>query len=235
MSNAFTRGELRDHTIITRYPTGFEPLDDNGKAMVGKLKVPLYGTKQAARLWNQLFTSVLLKDGWRQLEKDPCIFTRDADRYGIQFIGLYVDDIIHLCDSPDTDALLHTYFNKHFPTTSQGEATWILQMEIKRDRRNRVLSLNQSQKILSLLESTNMDTASPVKAPMVPQWKYGTKAATTDDDKIKYYRSTVGSLAHIASATRPDIAYTVNTLCRHFHNPNENCFAALTHLLNSST
>ena len=151
--------------------------------------------------------------------------------HGHEFIGLYVDDIIHVCASAAAHTSLHSYLNSAFPTTSQGTLTWILGMEIKRDYSTRTLSLTQTQKVITLLEDAGMRDAVPLSSPIPPQWKYGTSAPITDPERIFQYRSRVGALSHIAICTRPDLAFTVNALCRHLSNPNEKCFTALNHCL----
>ena len=65
---------------------------------------------------------------------------------------------------------------------------------------------------------------------MSPKWKYGDGPETHDESRIQDYRSQVGSLNYFATSTRPDIALAVGLLCRHLHNPNEQCFKALQHV-----
>ena len=45
------------------------------------------------------------------------------------------------------------------------------------------------------------------------------------------FQSKVGSISYLSQCTRPDIAFAVNKLCRHLHNPNKHCFRALNHLI----
>ena len=56
--------------------------------------------------------------------------------------------------------------------------------------------------------------------------------AMVDDPNLHTkFRSKVGSLSYFSQCTRPDIAFAVNKLCRHLHNPNPACFRALNHLI----
>ena len=231
VSNAFARAPVSEKLHVVQ-PTGYTRLDPKtGKPYVCRLNTGLYGTKQAARLWHQMFRNHLLADGWRQYETDSCIFSRYTHKYGHEYIGVYVDDIMHICKGNTAHAAFLKYCNTAFPTTSQGKLTWILGMEIKRDRATRTLTLNQSQAISSLLDDCNMRDARPLSSPMDSQWKYGTAPKITDDEKIREYRSRVGSLMHFQNCTRPDIALAVNKLCRHMHDPNSACFTALNHVL----
>jgi len=231
VSNAFARAQMDTDQVHVFQPTGYEKTAADGSKLVTKLKMSLYGTKQAARLWNIKFREHLLDAGWRQFESDTCIFTRTTDRNGIEYIGIYVDDIVHLCRDKHVHATFHAFCNEHFPTTTQGELTWILGMEVRRNRRTRTLTINQTQKILELLEHCDMLDAKPLTTPMEIQWKKGTGSPTVDPVRITEYRSKVASCSFIAGCTRPDIQLAVSKLSRHLSRPNEKCFTALTHLL----
>ena len=104
-------------------------------------------------------------------------------------------------------------------------------MEIKRDRTTRTLSINQTQATINFLDSCNMRDVNPLPTPMDSQWKYGDEPPVPNPDLHSEYRSKVGSLSYLAQCTRPDIAFAVNKLCRHLHNPNKHCFRALNHLI----
>jgi hypothetical protein len=104
-------------------------------------------------------------------------------------------------------------------------------MEIKRDRKNRSLSINQTQAIITLLEKHDMRHTKSVTSPMDSSWTYGSEAPETNPERITKYRSQVASILFFSNCTRPDLAYSVSMLSRHLHNPNENCFKALTHVM----
>jgi hypothetical protein len=158
VSNAFARSDV-DTPLYVSQPTGFVQTGPSGEPLVCKLNKGLYGTKQAARLWHLKLRSTLLDDGWAQFDADPGIYHRNHSRFGHQYLGVYVDDMAHACQSPEAQAALLAHCNAHFPTTSQGILTWMLGMEIKRDRANRTLSINQTQSILTLLDLDSRRTA----------------------------------------------------------------------------
>ena len=76
-----------------------------------------------------------------------------------------------------------------------------------------------------------MRDVKPLPTPMEPQWNYGDEPPVTDLKLHTEFRSKVGSLSYLSQCTRPDIAFAVNKLCRHLHNPNKHCFRALNHLI----
>jgi hypothetical protein len=94
ISNAFARADV-DEKLFVEMPHGYTKTDSSGHPMVCRLCKGLYGTKQAARLWHQTFRSRLLENGWRQFQSDSCIYMRRTPTFGIEYIGVYVDDVIH--------------------------------------------------------------------------------------------------------------------------------------------
>ena len=198
--------------------------------LVCKLKQALYGTKQAARLWHQKFREHLLAQGWKPYESDTCIFSRHTKANGHEFIGIYVDDIIHVCSNKAVHQKLHKYCNTAFPTTTQGPLHWVLGIHVTRDRASRTLCLHQTQATVAYLQEWDLLDLPPRNTPLSPTWKYGDLPPIVDPAQIKRYRSQVGSLNYFSQNTRPDIAYATGVLCRHLHNPNENSFIALKHL-----
>jgi hypothetical protein len=230
VQNAFARSRCQDR-LYTAQPTNYAKTGPNGEALVCKLIMGLYGTKQAARDWHQTLRRKLISDSWTQFESDPGIYYRSG-KHGPQYLGIYVDDIAHACSGPAAHDDFMVFCNSHFPTTTQGKLSWLLGMEIKRNFQKKTLSINQTQAILSFLEKNQMrEPATRIVSPMAPDWKYGSSPATTDENKIKEYRSKVASILFFSNVTRPDLAYPVSMLSRHLANPNEACFAALHRLM----
>ena len=176
------------------------------------------------------FRDHLISRGWKPYESDPCIFSRHTPQYGHEFVGIYVDDCIHLCSSAATHKDFLKTCNEDFPTTSQGPLHWILGIHITRNKSSRTLCLHQTQAIISYLDEHGLTELRPRDHPMPAGWKYGDEPVYTDPDLITQYRSQVGSLNFFSQATRPDISFAVSILCRHLSTPNAACFRALKHL-----
>ena len=77
-----------------------------------------YGTKQAARLWQQALIKHLLSMGFKQSPHDPCIF-RYVGKHGECLIGAYVDDILCACSSKGTFDWFSSQF-LHSETNPEG-------------------------------------------------------------------------------------------------------------------
>ena len=233
VSNAFARADV-DEDLFVDQPHGYEQKGPNGEHLVCKLKKGLYGTKQAARLWHHTFRRHLLADGWIPYESDPCLFSRRTERYGLEFLGTYVDDSLHLCQSKAAHDALIEYCTKAFPTNSSGELDWILNCKITRDRKNRALWIDQSLSAQEFLRKWDISPSNTSPStPMDPEWKYGDVdqfPPIKDESIITEYRSKVSSLSYLVQVTRPDLAFSVNSLARWMHAPNANCMSALSRL-----
>ena len=88
------------------------------------------------------FGETIRKFGFKENEEDNCIYAKFKNGKFI-FLILYVDDI--LLASSDVDLLLETkkFLFSKFDMKDLGEASFVLGIEIHRDRKNRVLALSQ--------------------------------------------------------------------------------------------
>jgi hypothetical protein len=114
-----------------------------GKENMGcRLKKFIYGLKQASRQWYLKFDETIKKFSFKQNEEDNCIYAKFKNGK-FSFLILYVDDI--LLASSDANLLLETkkFLSSKFDTKDLGEASFVLVIEIHRDRRKGVLGLSQ--------------------------------------------------------------------------------------------
>ena len=88
----FLNGEL-DEEIYMDQPLCFESKEKEHK--VCKLKRSIYGLKQASRQWNIKFHHAVLKDGFKMMEEDHCVYLKRSNN-GFVILSLYVDDICWL-------------------------------------------------------------------------------------------------------------------------------------------
>jgi phosphoribosyl-AMP cyclohydrolase len=105
-----------------------------------------------------------------------------------------------------------------------GAANFIMGMEIKRDRANRKLWLNQRKYVETILQRFNMHGSKPVKVPIPIGVKLSAdqcpKTHEEEEDMSHVlYASAVGSLMYAMVCTRPDIAHAVGVLSRYMSKP----------------
>lgn len=140
------------------------PILNDGTNKVWLLKKPLYGLKQAPRQWNHKLQSALQQLGFTQAQHDPALFV-NADIKALIFV--WVDDLIIAADSTRTEQLVSTILER-FEGRDLGEASWILGLEVKRDRENRTITITQRRMIQDVLERFGFDQCRPVSTPLDP-------------------------------------------------------------------
>jgi len=130
VKTAFLNGDLYENIYMAQ-PKGFVV---KGKEHMGcPLKKSIYGLKQASRQWYLKFDETIRKFGFKENEEDNCIYAKFRSGKFI-FLILYVDDI--LLTSSDVGLLLETkkFLFSNFDMKDLGEASFVLGIEIHRDR-----------------------------------------------------------------------------------------------------
>jgi len=135
-----------------------------------------------------------------------------------------VDDI--LLASSDINLLLETkkFLSCKFDMKDLGEASYVLGIEIHRDRSNGILGLSQKIYIEKVLKKYNMHKCSASPAPIVKGDKFGTFQCPKNEYEVVQmknipYASAVGSIMYAQVCTRPDLAFITGMLGRYQSNP----------------
>lgn len=169
VKTAFLNGDLHENVYMAQ-PEGFVV---EGKEHMGcRLKKSIYGLRQASRQWYLKFDEVIRKFNFKENEVDNCIYIKTS---GSKFIilVLYVDDI--LLASSDLDMLYETkrFLSSNFDMKDLGDASYVLGIEIHRDRSKGTLGLSQRAYIDKVLKRYNMHNCSSTPAPIVKGDKFG--------------------------------------------------------------
>jgi hypothetical protein len=218
VKTAFLNGDL-DETVYMAQPKGFVV---EGKEKLGcRLKKLIYGLKQASRQWYLKFDKTIKEFGFKENVEDNCVYAKFKNGKYV-FLILYVDDI--LLASSDVSLLLETkkFLSSHFEIKDLGEARFVLEIEIHRDRLKGVLGLSQKTYIEKVLKKINMHKCSASPAPIVKGDRYGEfqcPKTQYEIDQMKMVPYAVGSLQYAQVCTRPDIAYVTGLLGRFQSNP----------------
>jgi hypothetical protein len=104
------------------------------------------------------------------------------------------------------------------------EVSFIIGIEIHRDRRKGVLGLSQKAYLEKVLKKFSIHACNPTSAPIVKSGKYGSFQSPRNQDEIDQmksvsYASTVRSLMYFQVCTRPDLAFMIGMLDRYQKNP----------------
>ena len=227
VKTAFLNGDLSEE-VYMQQPEGF--IERGKEHMVCRLKRSIYGLKQASRQWYMKFDKVIRSFGFEENKFDQCIYMKVSGSKFI-FLVLYVDDI--LLASSDVDLLNHTksFLSINFDMKDLGEASFVLGIEICRDRSRNVLGLSQKSYIERVLKRFNMETCKGGEVPVVKGDKLSKEQCPKSDfekEAMKNipYASAIGSLMYAQVCTRPDIAFAVNVLGRYLSNPGHDHWVA---------
>ncbi|KAJ9562866.1 hypothetical protein OSB04_008026 [Centaurea solstitialis] len=220
VKTAFLNGDLYEDVYMSQ-PEGFK---EKGKEhLVCKLKKSIYGLKQASRQWYLKFDEVMKRFNFTKNSVDQCIYFKNS---GSQFtiLVLYVDDILIASNNKDMLFGTKRFLSNNFDMKDLGEASYVIGIEIHRDRENGTLGLSQKAYINRILNKYNMQNCAPTVAPVVKGDKFGSyqcpnTEAEREQMKLIPYASVVGSLMYAQVCTRPDIAYVTGMLGRYQSNP----------------
>jgi hypothetical protein len=99
----------------------------------------LYGLKQSGRRWNVKINQSLIQIGFTPLHADRCVYVRrKADV--IIIIALYVDDLLIASSRKPEMASIKRMLTQMYEMEDMGEATFILGIDIRRERASRSIS-----------------------------------------------------------------------------------------------
>jgi hypothetical protein len=123
-----------------------------------------------------------------------------------------VDDILIACS--DVDLLLETkkFLSSNFDMKDLGETSFVIGIEIHRNRRKGVLGLSQKAYLENVLKKFNMHQCKPSPVPIVKGDRFGNFQSRRNQYEINQmesvsYASVVGSLMYAQVCTRPNIAF----------------------------
>jgi hypothetical protein len=217
---AFLNGDLEENIYMAQ-PKGF--IVKGTKNMGCCLKKSIYGLKQASRQWYLKFDRMIKGFGFKENFEDNCVYAKFKSGKYI-FLILYVDDI--LLASSDINLLMEMkkFVSSNFDMKDLGESSFVLGIEIHRDRRKGVLGLSQKAYIEKVLKKFSMHACSPSPAPIVKGDRFGEHQYPKNQyeiDRMKAvpYALAVESLQYTQVCTHPDIAFVTRLLGRYQKNP----------------
>jgi hypothetical protein len=177
VSTAFIHAPLKER-VYMKQATGHEV---KGKeTWVCLLVKALYGTKQAARAWQQHLKMLFAQVQANPMLGDPATYyTRQGDAFVV--IGTHVDDlfVLHNRAGVKLKEKIWAHLSSKLAIKSLGEVKWTLQMSIQRDAARGVLKISQENFVAEVLRRFNMENCSVAPTPAVDS---GAEAAMVEED-----------------------------------------------------
>jgi len=151
-------------------------------------------------------------------------------------LPFHVDDGTFASSSHELNKTLVARLAQFSKLCDLGPTEFLLGIAVKQDLVAGTVELSQRQYVIEILDRFAMSSCASVTMPMAPGLRLsradspqtGEERATMADVP---YGNAVGALLYLATSTRPDILFTVATLCRFIANPGVKHWNAVKHLL----
>ena len=137
---AFLNGVLEEEVYMVQ-----PPMFNDGSGRFWRLKKALYGLKQAAREWHRALAKLLSDLGFERCASDPALYVCKVGRC---FIFLWVDDLL-IFSAKDQLQLMVENILTPFEGRDLMELSYVLGMEVIRDRFKRTITITHRYIILS--------------------------------------------------------------------------------------
>ncbi|MBW0527614.1 hypothetical protein O181_067329 [Austropuccinia psidii MF-1] len=185
-------------TVFLSIPQGVN-LDRRKSCL--RLKKAIYGLKQAPLSWYQCLKEWLVKVGFFSCTLDPCVFFRSSP--SALWLYVHVDDIAIFGKEVET---FKAEISSEFDIKDLGKAD--LMLGIKVTQAKDCVTLDQQHFAKALLDLYGMSNCRPVSTPLIPNQNL---SSATDEELSAFlslgvnFRSAVGSVNYLSTATRPDL------------------------------
>ena len=149
---------------------------------------------------------------------------------------LYVDDILLIGNDIGLLPDIKNWLVEKFQMKYLGQASYVLGIQIIRDRISRLLALSQASYIDKVLARFWMQNSKKGQLPtrhgiVLSKEQCPTTPQEEEDMRRVPYASTVGSLMYAMPCTRPDICYEIGIVSRYQSNPRLAHYIAVKHIL----
>ncbi|MBW0523127.1 hypothetical protein O181_062842 [Austropuccinia psidii MF-1] len=223
IKSAFLNAPLAE-TVYLAIPQGLN-LDQRKHCL--RLKKAIYGLKQAPLAWYERLRTWLKSVGFSSCLLDACVFYRKGDNP--IWLYVHVDDIAIFGKEVSG---FKTELANEFKIKDLGQANLLLGIKIT--HLDDFVSLDQQHFTQSLLELYGMSNCKAISTPLVPGVHL--EAATREDvEEFQAlnvsYRSAIGCINYLSTATRPDLSYSVSALSQFLENPGIRHWKAFLHVL----
>ena len=221
--------EVLSDILVSIDPSYSKFIRKNGK-MVVELKKALYGCIESAKLWYDLLSQTLIRDGYTMNPLDKCVFNKTID--GVQItVVIYVDDLfmasvsdflldklvdllrLNFKDITVNTGLIHSYLGMTWDFTTPFSV--------------KVTMEGYAKDLLAFSEVTG-----DVKTPATDQLFAVRESFSplSDVDKARFH-TLVAKLLYLAKRTRPDVLLPVSFLTTRVQQPDTDDLAKLNRVL----
>ena len=187
---------------------------DDGRATV-KLNKALHGCIQSARLWHNIFSDFLKRQGYEPNPVDPCVYNKMNSRGNQCTVCIHVDDGMATCKDIEELQLLEEALKKEYGNKTSSEigmkAFQLLGMTIDLSNgKSALLTMpNFTDEAVDEL-GVKTSASTPASQELFVLDEDSPKLSKEDHDK---FHRVVAKLLYLSTRTRPDIMLPVTFLC----------------------
>ena len=231
VKSAFVNAPIEEDIWIEQ-PDGHDVANFPRSSFVLKLRKALYGTKQAARAWQQFLKAMLAECGAVPLLYDDAVYKLTDAFGGWVLLGTHVDDLFALCNPKGNHLREHirTILSAHVTITGDGEIRWALKARIDRDAKAGLLKISQEVYIKTILMRFQSYGIAEADSPAYAEGPLSTmteaECASTPfavkafHEKYPYYEA-IGCLWWAANISQPVIYPAVHRCAQYISCPSE--------------
>jgi hypothetical protein len=210
-----------DKVVYMKPPQGVLKKGQEGK--VCKLLKALYGMKQSGRLWHRLLCKIMADLGFTRSKIDHSVFFK-FEALVRMVIAVATDDMAITSKRLTDIVRFKSELRKHVDLSDKGELTWFLGFEVRRNRKERTIAINQRSYIEAMVEKFNLSKAKPVYTPMEVGAQYSKNQCPMSPKQemaMRWipYAEAIGSALWPIIVTRPDANLAIGVLSQFIQNP----------------
>src|SRR5579871_807696 len=162
VQSAFLNGEL-DEEIYMKQPEGF--IEEGKENLVCRLHKSLYGLKQAGRTWYNKLHESLVEIKFSRYNADYSIYYYKEKSTKV-IISVYVDDLILISNNLPYLQEIKKKLEEIFAMKDLGEISGYLGIRIRRNRKDRIIYLNQFKYIKDILKKYRIENVVSISIPI---------------------------------------------------------------------
>ncbi|GJU81845.1 retrovirus-related pol polyprotein from transposon TNT 1-94 [Tanacetum coccineum] len=193
INNAFLHRDLDEEVYMT-VPQGYSTYLPPNR--VCKLKMSLYGLKQANRQWFTKLTTFLLSLGFQQSYADTSLFTLHTQNNFLTLL-VYVDDILLAGNNQSLINSIKQQLHETFSIKDLGSLHYYLGIKILRNSTG--ITMSQRKYALELLQSGQVLNEKPTITTIDPQNPLNDTVGTPLPDP-SHYRTLLMLLVQVYAA-----------------------------------
>jgi hypothetical protein len=215
----FLNGNLTKDVYMTQLK-GF--VDPKHVGKIYKLQKSIYGLKQASRSLNLRFHEVVKGFDFVKNIEEPYVCMK-VNGSVVVFLVLYVDDILLIRNDIPMLEAMKSSLRKSFSMKDLGEASYILDIMMYRDRSKMLIGLSQDAYIDKILNQFNMQDSKKAFLPMSHEITLSKKQCPSTPDEqermsVIPYASAIGSIMYTMLCMHLDVSYALSTMRRNQSN-----------------